>query len=1087
MKKILLIAALILLIIKGFAQTTGSIYFISPIKSTVWKAGTTDTIKIDSNNNNEYECAVYYQKEGGSMNFFGNIYNTGESLLIWDINYTLLAGKYNIVLYDYYSSQYYYSDTFTINAADPKIKIVTPFNGLNIQSGKSMNIQWSSVYKDSINIELSLNNGLNWDTLAHNQVVSAYSYKICIISIPKTTNKKGILKITNYNNTLSDSIIINLTNVAEFKFTSPTDTSKWMAGSDVDIEFSTTDSLSKFWYLNCYKVGNDTSSILSYNYTQIGLINLYLYIDPIVDSGKYYLQIYDSYTGQSSFSDTFHITPATPVLTINSPTSNYYLLSGEKFNLFWSSISINNIFVVFSKDGGTSWDTLATNISSPNSYNNSALIKAPVVSSTYLNCILRIGSFGKSAISLISPITLSDVSPYQFITPVKNTIWTADSTYTVQFNSSKSDFCEIYYQKLDSNNNNYNFLTEIYSSSGLNSFTWQIDQYTDSGYYRLAIYDYTYDRYFYSDTFYISPAPPSLTITAPSSNYYLVSGEKFSLNWSAVNSGPINVLWSKNGGSTWDTMAVNVNSPNSNYNYDTASIKVPKVSTTYHDCLLKIVNNAQTAFSIVMNIIISNNSPYQFIAPSDTTRWVAGSTVTVKFYNMTTDDWELNYKMIGSYANFIDWGSQNGSVNYSWDISPYLDSGYYQMAIYDETFDRFYYSDTFYIAQAPPSLTLTSPQSGYTIFSGGQFYIDWSAVNSGNINVEISEDGGTSWDTIARNIYSYNNTFNSYQVSAPIFKDATSIGILKISNLSNTAYSIISGLTFSNKAPYDFIYPTNQTIAYAGTSIQIEVRNNIMDYNYLYFDYEKVGGYDESEFNDAYSGDSIISLTWNIPQNIDTGKYQIFFYDYSLGQEFYSDTFTIAPEPSSLTLISPQSGYTIYSGSQFYIDWSAVNSGNINIEISEEDGASWDTIARNIYSYNDSNNSHQVTAPIFSKVYTNGILKISNVSNTLFSEVSNLTFVASTSISTISQIEYFNAYPNPFNSKLVISYELLNQSKVEIGIYDLLGKYVETVYSGFLPEGKQQNTIDVSELQSGVYILQMKTPAGISKLEIVKK
>jgi hypothetical protein len=51
----------------------------------------------------------------------------------------------------------------------------------------------------------------------------------------------------------------------------------------------------------------------------------------------------------------------------------------------------------------------------------------------------------------------------------------------------------------------------------------------------------------------------------------------------------------------------------------------------------------------------------------------------------------------------------------------------------------------------------------------------------------------------------------------------------------------------------------------------------------------------------------------------------------------------------------------------------------------------------------------------------------------------------------------------------------------------LLGKYIETVYSGSLPDGEQQLTIDASGLQSGAYILQLKTPTSISKQMIIKK
>ena len=46
-------------------------------------------------------------------------------------------------------------------------------------------------------------------------------------------------------------------------------------------------------------------------------------------------------------------------------------------------------------------------------------------------------------------------------------------------------------------------------------------------------------------------------------------------------------------------------------------------------------------------------------------------------------------------------------------------------------------------------------------------------------------------------------------------------------------------------------------------------------------------------------------------------------------------------------------------------------------------------------------------------------------------------------------------YPNPFNPLTTISYELLTDGKVNIVIYDLIGKRIKTLVSGFrLQEAK---------------------------------
>ena len=78
----------------------------------------------------------------------------------------------------------------------------------------------------------------------------------------------------------------------------------------------------------------------------------------------------------------------------------------------------------------------------------------------------------------------------------------------------------------------------------------------------------------------------------------------------------------------------------------------------------------------------------------------------------------------------------------------------------------------------------------------------------------------------------------------------------------------------------------------------------------------------------------------------------------------------------------------------------------------------------------------------------------------------------------IKNIKDFNLshnYPNPFNPKTVIKYEIPIPSKVTISIFNLLGQKIETLIN----EEKQPGTYQVEwkpkNLPSGIYIYQLKS------------
>jgi hypothetical protein len=66
-------------------------------------------------------------------------------------------------------------------------------------------------------------------------------------------------------------------------------------------------------------------------------------------------------------------------------------------------------------------------------------------------------------------------------------------------------------------------------------------------------------------------------------------------------------------------------------------------------------------------------------------------------------------------------------------------------------------------------------------------------------------------------------------------------------------------------------------------------------------------------------------------------------------------------------------------------------------------------------------------------------------------------------------------YPNPFNPKTQIEFELVQDSEVEVIVYNLAGKEVALLKKGFLSKGNYKFEFDGSELPTGIYLYQVVT------------
>lgn len=69
-------------------------------------------------------------------------------------------------------------------------------------------------------------------------------------------------------------------------------------------------------------------------------------------------------------------------------------------------------------------------------------------------------------------------------------------------------------------------------------------------------------------------------------------------------------------------------------------------------------------------------------------------------------------------------------------------------------------------------------------------------------------------------------------------------------------------------------------------------------------------------------------------------------------------------------------------------------------------------------------------------------------------------------------------FPNPFNPETKITIEMLEQDEVEIFVYDIVGKKIEKLHEGSLGQGKHSFHFNGSNLPSGIYFFEAKTPTA---------
>ena len=85
----------------------------------------------------------------------------------------------------------------------------------------------------------------------------------------------------------------------------------------------------------------------------------------------------------------------------------------------------------------------------------------------------------------------------------------------------------------------------------------------------------------------------------------------------------------------------------------------------------------------------------------------------------------------------------------------------------------------------------------------------------------------------------------------------------------------------------------------------------------------------------------------------------------------------------------------------------------------------------------------------------------------------------------VKTFELNTAYPNPFNPTTNIDYSINKASNIKITIYDVSGRMVEILESGYKNQGNYNLLWNASNKSSGIYYIQIQSDENVVTEKIV--
>jgi subtilisin family serine protease len=824
----------------------------------------------------------------------------------------------------------------------PSITVTSPNGGEKWEVGSSHNITWTSTGTvGNVKIQYSINNGGSWtDITASTANDGSYNW-----TIPQTPSSDCLVRVSESDGEPADVSNAVFAIVTEPQNTitiiSPNGGESLYTGTNHEITWTSTGTIGNLFIQYSTNNGSSWTTIVestendgSYNWNV-----------PDNPSANCLVRIAEKVMDNPSDTSDAVFSIISPFITVTSPNGGESLTLDSSHEITWTGAGpINNVSIDYSTNNGASWTVIVEATENDGSFHWELPDDPSKISD---NCLVRIRKSDNDG----NPWDTSDEKFSIVPRPAPAITVTYPNGGETLYSGSNQEITwtgsdTIPYVKIAYSIDNGVTWTGIISSTPNNgSYEWTVPE-SPSDICLIRVSDTDGEPADISNTVFSIELPSSITVTSPNGGETLYAGSEHEITWTSTGTvGNVTIEYSINSGNSWLKIV------NSTVNDGTYNWIVP--GNPSNKCLVRIRESESDkspwdVSDAEFSIDASSYTSITVISPNGGETLYAGSTFEITWTSTgIINDVKIEFSTGGETPWIEIAASTPNDGSYTWTVpdTPSSDclvrvseTGGDPSPVSDESDAVFEIS-----TEIKPSITVTSPNGGETLYQGSTVEVTWTSTGSiDNVSIEYSIDNGIYWvyiETSAVNNGSYNWVIPDTPSQDCLVRISGVDGDLEPSDVSDAVFSITEPTS-----------PLTITSPNGGESLMVDTIHEITwtstgEIETVMIEYSADNGFTWIVITPSTPNEG--SYEWTVPDNpSDNCWVRIRVDDDDNSPLDTSDAeFSIIPWSPQITVTYPNGGEVFYEGMWQETTWTGPETtANVTIELSTDNGATWSTL-----------------------------------------------------------------------------------------------------------------------------------------------
>ena len=790
------------------------------------------------------------------------------------------------------------------------LTLTAPNGGENFLEGSVHTITWTSQNVTNVNLEYSVDGGINYNPIAGPLSAASGSYNW---TVPAGLSTNCLISITDANFAgITDECNGTFT-VSNLSITSPAGAEVWMGGSSQNITW-TSNNIANVKIDYSTDNGSTWTAVANSVVAALGTYNWSL---PNTPSTQCKIRISDlAYSSNLVVSNVFTIEPI-PTIVVTSPNGNENWQDGSAHNITWTATyNIANVDISYSINNGSSWISVAATVNA-----SLGTYSWTIPNNPSQNCLVKVANSLDGSVNDVSNNTFV-ISSLNITAPNGAEQWQDGKSYNITWTSTNVSNVMLEYTT-DGGTSWTTIAASVVAAGG--TYAWTVPN-ASSANCKVRISDASNSSIndASANTFTIS----SITLTSPNGGENWVEGSVHAVTWSSANVTNVMLEYSDDSGSTWNTITASTAAAAGTYNWTVPANSASTYSFRISDAGNAAINDLSDNLFTVSKISLTS--------PIGTENWKVGTSHDITWNSSVTVS---NVKLEYTTNNGSSWTTIAASIvaslgTYRW-IVPNTTSINCKLRVSNVSSPSVNDVSTAFFTISK-SLIVTSPNGGEAWEVGSIRNITWTrdpAISF--IRIQYTKDNGLNWTDINNYV---DASLGTYAWTIPNFPSSNCL--IRINDVDNVANIDSSDAKFTiQTTPIITVTRPN-----GGDSFETGAQENITwtsnNITTVKIEYSINNGSTWNLIKSALPSTGL--YTWNVPNvNSSQCKIKITSESNSNVYDISDDKFTIVPR---IVVTAPNGGESLPVASSYAVTWTSTNVTNMKIEYSTDNGSNWNEV-----------------------------------------------------------------------------------------------------------------------------------------------